>query len=194
MWGISVAEIDRGARRLQATAAVFGETGARPSMTSSPLRAVRPLHVPDSVPRVGRRAGRRCALLGAGSFLGALVIGSLIVPEPTIMGSIGQYDSFLTDLAAPAAALVAVVLGSVGGASGSLAAGDRVVLGVSLGIVGLATAGSWVWIGFVPSLTPLILGTTALVVMRSALIERTARTLASRPRVPGPRASRRRPQ
>lgn len=126
----------------------------------------------------GRRQplARRSAVRGTVAFVCTLVAGGWVMSNLTETAWLVQYGaSFLTDLAAPTVALAAVLAGSVDRSSTRLAPGDRLLFGVAVSLVVAVGAGTWHWIGVVSSLTPLLLGSAALVVMRSALMERRAR-------------------
>lgn len=143
-------------------------------------RPALPVHAP-TLSRRGEpaRAARRSAVYGTLAYLAAVAGGAWAITNLEDVPWVTENGWWsLTHLAAPAAALAAV-LGASGAAwSGMLTVRDGIAFAVGVAIVTTASVGTWLWIGPTQSLTPLLVGAAALVVMRTALVERTFRTAA----------------
>lgn len=138
-------------------------------------RPLRPL-VARAAARNSGRATRRTVVLGGLAYLGTLLVGAWAISNLDGIVWVGQYGWwFLTDLAGPASTLAAVVAASDGGWSGLLTASDRYAFAAGISVVVMGATVTWVRIGPVASLTPLLLGAASLVAMRVALIERRNR-------------------
>lgn len=135
-----------------------------------------PLEVTAAIHPTQPRAARRGVVRASLAFLASLLAGGWVIENLSQVEWLARYGwPFVTDLLAPTVALTVVAVGPRRMPPGRLATSDRVSAGAAVVVVIGATAATWLGFGPVAALTPLLVGSTALLVMRDALNERRNR-------------------